>query len=341
MTASGVLAWIAPVAVVLFGLMSTAEAANSPIPIKAVPLTQLAIHPEISAPATVVSLGDSRISAELNAPIEAIPVRVGDIVEPGGILVRLVCGDYELTVAELKARLAGIAARRRFARQQLQRAQSLKKRDIVSQELVDEREANLAGLLAERDANQVALRLAERNRSKCTVRAPFRAAVLERLASVGEYATPGSPLIRVLDMAHLEVTANMMTGDAQALDRGVALIFRHGGQDYPVKLRTLMPVIDPLARSREARLLFTAEPALPGATGRLVWKQGTALPADLLVRRDGRLGVLLVADGKARFHPIPGAQEGRPAATDLPADAMVITDGRFALSDGDTIEVVD
>ena len=314
---------------------------QEPVPVKTLALEQALIYPEISAPATVVSLGNSRIGAELNARIQAIPVRVGDIVEPGGVLVRLDCGDYQLKMEEIQARLDGVEARIRFARQQLNRAQTLKKQRTVSQELVDQRESDLANLLAEREVNRTGLAITKRNLGKCTVTSPFKAVVLERLAQVGEYAMPGTPLIRVLDIADLEVSAKVIDQDAQTLAKAETIVLRDQARDYPLRLRTLTPVIDTRTRTREARLLFLAESALPGTTGRLVWTLGAALPADLLVRREQRIGVLLAQDDTAYFHAIPGAQEGRAAMAQLPADALIISEGRYGLQHGDSIRIMD
>jgi RND family efflux transporter MFP subunit len=325
----------------LMAAISPCVSAESPATVQAVALQQLAIHPETSAPATVVSLSDSRIGAELTAQVQAIPVRVGEVIESGGVLARLDCTDYELAVTELQAGLTGTESRIDFARRQLQRADTLKKQRTITQELLDERRSNLATLIAEREAERAGLARARRKLDKCVVRAPFQAVILQRLAGVGEYVTPGSPLVRVMDVVQLEITAPVLVDDASALLSAEHIVFRREERDYPVQLRVLTPAIDALSRTREARLLFTADAALPGASGRVVWQAPQAVPADLLVRRNGVLGLLLAQDGKARFQPLPDAQEGRPAAVQLPPDTLIITDGRFALSDGDPIALPD
>jgi hypothetical protein len=108
---------------------------------------------------------------------------------------------------------------------------------------------------------------------------------------------------------------------------------------YPVKLLRISPVLNRESRSIEARLLFAGPAPAVGSEGRLVWRDAQAhLPADLLVRRDGRYGVFVAEDGKARFHVLPQAQEGRPAALDLPAETRIVTQGRHALQDGMTLQ---
>jgi hypothetical protein len=43
--------------------------------------------------------------------------------------------------------------------------------------------------------------------------------------------------------------------------------------------------------------------------------------------------------GQAVFTPLPGAQEGRPVAVELPAGTEVIVRGRDRLQDGDAVTV--
>ncbi|WP_455216774.1 hypothetical protein, partial [Kaarinaea lacus] len=95
---------------------------------------------------------------------------------------------------------------------------------------------------------------------------------------------------------------------------------------------------DSKSRTREARLLFTENPALPGSAGELVWEQPSAsLPADLLVKRNGKLGVFVLNDGQAKFVPLAGAEAGRPAIVNLAPATEIITQGRFRLQDGDSV----
>jgi hypothetical protein len=88
------------------------------------------------------------------------------------------------------------------------------------------------------------------------------------------------------------------------------------------------------------RFAFVGPGAPPGASGRVRWRSAVPhLPADLLVRRDGRLGVFLVNDAAAHFHPLPGALAGQPARSDLGAEARVIVAGRQRLRDGQAVRV--
>ena len=101
-------------------LAGTAWAA---MPITTRPLAEVLIYPERSAPATVESLNDADLSAEITARIERILVRVGDEVAAGDALVELDCRDYRSRLAAQQAALRQLEAQHRLAASQLERAQ--------------------------------------------------------------------------------------------------------------------------------------------------------------------------------------------------------------------------
>lgn len=305
-----------------------AETENAAVTVTTRPLSELIVRPELSATATVRSLNQSRISAQINARIEAIDVKVGDVVPNGNVLVELDCRDNELELARTKAL-------RTLAQRQLSRARSLRTDANVSEELLNQREAEFAQ--AEADYGQATL-----NVERCRIRSPFKGVVLDRLASEGELADPGTSLIELLDMARLEVSAQVPTDLIETLTEAARVWFVQDGHRYPVTQRSLTPAVNPLARNREVRYVFNGEAPLPGAAGRLLWQDARLhLPADLVTRRSGRLGLFVAEGGKARFIPLPGALEGHPAPVDLPPETAVIIDGRFALSDGADVRLQD
>ncbi len=164
---------------------------------------------------------------------------------------------------------------------------------------------------------------------------------MDRLSGVGALANPGTPLMKVVDVGSKEVTAQVMLEQVGRLQQASLIEFRSNNHVYPVKLRALVDVVEPLQRSRDARLVFVKKQPLSGQSGRLIWKGSqTVIPADFLMERSGSLGMFVAEEGVAKFHEIPDALEGRPLRVDLPQNAWVITDGRYALNDGDHINRV-
>lgn len=297
------------------------------------PLREIALYPERSAQAQVVSLNTTRMTAEIAAPIQALPVEPGQVIRHGAVVARLDCRDHELAARQAEARLQASEARVRLAAVQLERAQHLVGQNFISRDQLDARQAEHDAARAAVAVDRAALETARRQVDKCVVRAPFPAIVGERLGQVGEMAAPGTPLVSLIDTSRIEVRAEVQVADTASLSAARELRFSLDGAAHPLRLIRLSPAIDPATRLQQARLRFTARPAPVGASGRLVWRDPAPhLPPELLVRRGGRLGVFVDGGGNPRFHPLPAAQEGRPARADgLAPDSRIVVRGQGAL----------
>ena len=302
------------------------------------PVDSLIYLPTYSAPATAVSLNESRLSVETSGRILGIPVHVGDSVESDGLLAELECSTNRSAQREAAAQVSAAKAQLTLAERQIKRTRILMKERNVSEEILNQREAELLTAQANIAARQAALENADLAVRHCRITAPFAGVVTQRLANEGEWITPGQPLVRLLDTERLEVSAQIPLGHIDSLKQAPQYDLAVAGKRYQLSLRRLLPAIDSLARNQEARFEFIGKRALPGSSGRLLW-QATHyhLPADIPVRRNGQLGVFVEADGIAHFKVLPGALEGIPAPTDLPPGTVLIIEGRHGLSDGDPV----
>ncbi|MBE0623397.1 MAG: efflux RND transporter periplasmic adaptor subunit [Burkholderiales bacterium] len=299
------------------------------------PLSQVAIYPERVASAQTVSLNESRIAAEISGRIEAIPVRVGERLARGAVLARIECRDHELARERANSALVAAQARLSLAVQQLARARELSTRGFISKEALTSRETEVQVFRADAEQARAQLDTAARSVGKCTVRSPFAAIVRERLGQVGELAAPGSPLVALSDAERVEVSAQLQLQDAESLSKAPVLRFAAFGGAKELALLRISPAINPQARTVEARLSFKGEPAAAGASGSVSWQDTRPhIPAEFVVRREGRLGVFVDEGGVARFHPLGEAQEGRPAQTGLPLGMRIVVSGQLALRDG-------
>lgn len=312
-----------------------AQAQNPPPAVATQPWAEVAVLPEREASAQAVTLNESRIAAEIAGRIEAIPAQAGSRLARGAVLARIDCRDHELAASRAGAASQAAAARLALAEQQLERARELEAKGFFSAEALASRETEVQVLRAENERARAELASARRSVDKCVVRAPFAAIVRERLADVGELAAPGTPLAVLLDAERLEVSAQVQARDARSLGAAAEIFFEGEGGRRKLALLRISPAIDPQSRTVEARLRFTGAAAPPGAAGRIVWRDAQPhAPAGLLVRRGAMLGVFIDDDGTARFRPVPGAQEGRPAPLELAPHTRVVVSGQLALEDG-------
>lgn len=318
-----------------------AQQAPAAKPVTVQTVAALAQPVERSAPATVLSEQDSVLAAQITARVKTWQARVGDAVAAEAPLLQLECDDYEHALRRAEAALAGTAALLTLAQQQVERAKRLSQTRHVSAETLDQRQAELAAARAERAAQQAARDGAELNVQRCRVRAPFAGVVAERLADAGETVAAGAPLLRLVDTAQVELSAQLAAEDAADAARAGSWRFQAQGRDWPARLRALLPVVDARARHQEARFTFDAAAPPPGTSGRLLWQGARpALPPQFLQRRDGTPGLFITQDGRARFVPLTGAIEGRPLAVDLPPQTQVVVNGREGLNAGDRLKIL-
>ncbi len=328
---------------VTIGLLSVAGLiCAAPSMVKTQSLAELLIKKKYTAPATAVAINSSQISAEISARITRIRVQIGDIVNAGATLTTLDCRSYENALDNADAQLDSLSAQAQLAEQQLKRAQSLQQKDILSEEILDQRVASLEIAMANLKGQQALTTEAKLSVGRCSITSPYRAAITSRLVGEGTMATPGLPLLEIVGLDAVELSAQVPVDLTASLNESESLTFVTDSETMPVKIRNLSPVINPESGNREVRLT-TAQLLPPGTSGRLQWYSSSLLPANLLSRRNGKLGVLVAATsgGKlvARFVPLDGALEGRPAMIDLPGETMVIVEGRHKLAPDDEIGI--
>ncbi len=319
---------------------STCVFAQDKITVRTANIADIAVYPQRSAPATVISLNNSTVSARIAAQVDELPIRVGDIVENDSVLAKLDCSDYKLASGESKARLDGLKAQIELAKRRLERTKKLTLKKSVSEEILDERESDLAVLNTDYRAAMSKVKMAKLNESRCIVTSPFRALINERSSAIGQYANTGTALVKIMDLEQLEISAQVFSRDSEQISLSDELFFEHADKRYPLTLRSIVPAINPETRNREVRLLFVNGPALPGAAGKLIWRDKRAhIPGEYLVRRDNQLGVFTIEDNTARFIPIPSAETGRASPTALSIETPIVIEGQFSIKEADAVTI--
>ena len=313
--------------------------------VKSQPLRELLITVSRSVPAEVLSLRESTISSELTTTIVELPLLVGDRVTTGDMISRLDCTDNELGLQQSRADLGVLSANQLWARQQLDRLERLKRSNNASEDEINQKQSELNAVNAQIKSQNSAIGIAQRQVDKCQVRAPFSGVVTDIHSQVGSFVTSGSPIVSIIDTNNIELSARVSASEFDQAIQSDQLLFLYQQQTFPVSVRTTLGLIDPTSQTRLMRLNFTEKQPLPGSNGRLQWMlPGNILPASMIVSRDEESGIFIVdqdPDSKpsARFIALPGVKQGQPARVDLDLDTLVITDGRFGLTDGDLIVV--
>ncbi|MDZ4731297.1 MAG: efflux RND transporter periplasmic adaptor subunit [Xanthomonadales bacterium] len=320
-------------------LLASGLAAQETVSVSIQPLSEVLVDLERSASAEVLSLNRAVIAAEVVGVVQLIHADVGAEVKQGDLLMQIDPADYRLALQQAEAGLATSKAQKAQADVRLQRARQLIEGNYLSADdlLARETEAQVAS--SQILVQEAVVAIARRNLAKCRIVAPFNGVVSRRMAQAGGYVSLGTPLLEFSETDRFELDAEVPDELADSLGRAEKIEFHSRNESWPVELLRLSPVIETERRSRAARFRFIENAPAIGRSGEVFWRVSRGLlPANLLIRRNGLLGIFLAESGKARFTPLPNAQEGRPVPVQLSIDALIVVTGRDRLQDGDPIK---
>lgn len=306
--------------------------------------SRLLMNPTRSSPAVVVSLNQGHIPAQTSGVISEMRAKVGDTFNQGEILARVDCIDNNSKLTIEHAQFSQAKTQLLLNKRELVRGEELVKAKNIGEAELDRLLSAVTTAESLLKVQQAFLDMAKLNVERCSIKAPFDGVVTQRIASVGEMISYGKPVIEMVEVNDLEVSAKIANSDESSFNGASAYLFDVGSAQYQVALRTILPVIQSNEKSREARFVFIDKKAIPGSTGRLRWQSEMSyLPAHLLLKRDGKRGYFIVEQlgdkNSAKFIAVSSAEEGRPLAFNMTPNTRIITEGRHGLNDGDEIEV--
>ena len=325
------------------------DATKSAVAVKAVTVKQvtskgiasLLTKLQDDAPATVLSLNNSQLASEVSGIILEMAVEVGDVVGKGAVLARL---DDWLYLAQLKQAQGAqqeFAAALQQARRERDRAKKLRKKGQSTQAVLDAKVAQVEQSLARLQQQKARVDQSRSRWQKTTIRATFSGVVSQRSGQVGAWVGVGTPIVELVDIARVELSAKVASQRIPQLKIANKLQFVHLDLSYPVTIRALLPIEDAATQTREIRLGFQESRPPPGAAGRLSWfDDRDFVPPWLLVRRQQGLGIFLLKADKVFFLPLPDAREGLPALLPAGITGDVVVDGRESLQHGETVQII-
>ncbi|MCC5873517.1 MAG: efflux RND transporter periplasmic adaptor subunit [Gammaproteobacteria bacterium] len=221
---------------------------------------------------------------EVAARVLAVHFEEGSEVEAGKLLFEL---DAEKLTQQRQARAAELRSasiRLADAERQLQRQQELRRRELSSEEALDQARAAREGAEAERDRLQAELALIEAQLSDTRIHAPFAGAISERHVDRGAYVAVGEALATLYQVAPLEANFNLPERHLRRLALGQAVTLRSVA-DPDARFEGTITFISPAVDEASRTLLVKAE--VPNDDREL--RPGAFVSADVtLARRSQR-----------------------------------------------------
>ena len=343
-------------AIVLLALAAGARAQGA-APVTVVYAESAEIVESLPLTGTLTSPRAARLAPEVDGRVATLEVDAGDAVARGDTLLAL---DDELARIELEQARAAereAAAELDDARRRLSEARELAERASVPATQVRgaEAEVRIDGALLERRAAETRHRaaLVERHR----LPAPFDGVVARRMAELGEWVGPGTPVLELVAVKRLRLDLQVPQRYFGRVGPGTPLeVTLDALPDEAVlaEVSEVVPVSDASARTFLARVApdNAAGHMTPGMSARATLRlgtgrQGVVVPRDALIRYpDGRVTVW-VTEGESAERRVTErrvqtglAFDGSTEIVDgLAAGTPVVVRGNEALQEGQTVRV--
>ncbi len=335
------------------------EARGRAAPVEVTRAEERPIPERVELSGSVVSPRAARVSTEVGGLVQAVEVALGQRVQARQPLVQL---DATLAALELKSAEAATEEARealRDARREVEVGRQLAERSTLPRNEQDARQAQarIAGAAVERlEAEEARLRArVERH----TILAPFAGVIAERAATEGEWVSPGTAVVELVETERLRVDVPVPQRHFPELGEAPGVTVRFDafpGRAFPAAVLARVPVSDPTARTFTLRLDPEVGDAglTPGMSARVTLelgseRRGVVVPRDAVIRYpDRRTTVWTLVEGdegptaSERLVELGRAFDGRVQVLEgLEAGTEVVVRGNEALSEGQPVRRVD
>lgn len=217
------------------------------------------------------------ISSQVLAPIITIPVREGDAVKKGEVLVRLSSIPLQAAVEQAQAELLtarkqedAAQAEKNLAAQTYARYLVLNQRHSITphefdqiQTQLDSANAQVQAASAQSAAAEAAARQSQATSAYTVIRAPFNGIVTRKYVDAGAMASPGVPLLQIEDATDHEADIQVNESALHKIHANEQLQVEVNGSQTAIvgKVREIVPSGDPAAHT------FTVKIGLPASRG--------------------------------------------------------------------------
>jgi membrane fusion protein (multidrug efflux system) len=277
------------------------------------------------ASGTISSAQHSTISSKILARIDDIPVRAGDVVEQGALVVRLDSRDLEARLRAAREDIAGARSDLALARSERERIASLYESNVASRQQLDRATATYEVATAKLEGAEQRAEDAEVALSHGEIRSPVNGRVIDRLAEPGDTAAPGAPLLRIYDPGTMRLEAPVREGLATRLTPGQKLRVRIEALDLTLEgeIDEIVPAAEPGARTFLVKVRLPDQTELySGMFGRVWVPAGTGrrlVAPEEAFERIGQLEYATVvgSDGSPRRRLVTTGPEAGPAGVEV------------------------
>lgn len=270
-------------------------------------LTPQRLSVELAVPGSIQAISQTTVRSKLSAEVKKVLVREGDKVMPGQVVAEFDTAQLRAQLAERTATLA--SARAQLAtteRTRLANAQ-LVQQNFISKNAFDTADSAHQAQLALVAAAQAQVEQTQIMMGDSVVKAPIAGVISKRHVQPGEKLAFDAPMLGIVDLANLEIQAQVPVADVPQVRKGMETrveIEGMGTRRFAGRVERINPSTEPGTRTVNIYVSLPNDEALKaGMFARVVLSTTSeselpALPMSA-VRAEGQQSyVWVIADGK-------------------------------------------
>jgi HlyD family secretion protein len=180
----------------------------------------------VTATGKVKAQADVQISADVMGRIESLPVKEGDRVKTGQLLVEIDSRSREMDLAQARGSLLSAQSALENARINLDREKALLAKNLTSQAQVDVSQSSYDQAAAQVQIDQAVLDRAQDQLDKCTIKAPMSGIITQLNSEAGEMVVigtmnaAGTVIMVISDLSTIEIEAEVDETDIASVNVG-------------------------------------------------------------------------------------------------------------------------
>jgi RND family efflux transporter MFP subunit len=270
--------------------------------------------PHVEATGVLRAREASNLAFSISGTLRTVPVRRGQVVAEGATLAVLDADVVRASLAQAEAGVAAAHAQARLAQDAFERSKRLRAQESISESQFVQAEAQRDLASAQARAAEAAMRQAQVNLEKHSLKAPFPGVITRVPDGTGIAVAAGQALVAIEGTKVLVLDTSLTQDEASTLRAGqpVAVVVAETGARAPgAAIRLVLPSVDPgtgrvpveiAIPNADGRLLphAFARVTFPAGAERDAWK----VPVAALLQKEGAVAVWAAGpDGRAR--PVP------------------------------------
>ena len=283
-------------------------------------ITETMLPDTFNLDGTIEAVNSGTISAQTSGNILSINGDVGDSVENGEILIRIDNTQQKAAVAQSEAALAQAQALNDDAQTLLKRNARLVKQGTLSQGEYDRSVAQAKSSAANVEAAKAALRQARTQLSYTEVTAPYAGIIMERFVEVGEFVSPGTPLMSGYGTGAMRAVTDVPQRIAAKYTNTSQVSIQVKDSHTPATDVTLYPFADSSRHSVRLRATLaedTSQTVVPGQWVKVQLQVGSRpailVPEAAILRRGEMTAVFVTMNERSTLRQVRvGAQRQLP-----------------------------